>query len=323
MNVNELFQFKTGSLPALEKTEDGDIPLVYGTTENNGIAKYVKVYNEEQIFKPPLITVSYLGTAFVQVVPFTTSVVDKSNIIILEPKNKSMALEEMYFYAMQINRFARFGFHYGRRMNMRQLRKLELLPLQNISGKVDFSKMLPDTQRQKEIEHNMNYKEFPITQLFTKIDKGAYHVVSDLDNGKIPLISCVTDNNGIAGCYDIPKEATYYNAITVTSDGSPLCAFYHPYKFNAQDNVMICKPKSTLRLSTLFFIIWQFRGMMWRFSYGRKCYSQKFERIKLFLPVKNNEIDEDYIEELCQSRYGWKEIVNFAIEEVPNLSISS
>jgi hypothetical protein len=311
MRVDELFYFRTESLPALEKTEDGNIPLVYGTTYNNGVVKYVQVYSEAQIFKPPLITVSYLGTAFVQVVPFTTSVVDKSNIIVLEPKDKNMTLEEMYFHAMQINRFSKFGFHYGRRMNMRQLRKLELLPFKNAFTKIDFATMLPNVVAEPRIEHNTHFKEFPLDQLFERIDKGDYHVSSDLGNGKVPLISCVTDNNGIAGYYDIPEDATYQKAITVTSDGSPLCAFYHPYEFNAQDNVMVCKPKSSFRLSTIFFIMLQFRRMMWRFSYGRKCYFHKFERIKIFLPIKDKQVDEDYIEKLCKSCYGWKEVEKF------------
>jgi hypothetical protein len=88
MNINDLFTFETGKLDALEKTDDGNIPLVYGTSENNGVVKFVSVENNELIFTPPLITVSYLGSAFVQTVPFSTSVVDKSNIVILRPIKK-------------------------------------------------------------------------------------------------------------------------------------------------------------------------------------------------------------------------------------------
>jgi len=51
--------------------------------------------------------------------------------------------------------------------------------------------------------------------------------------------------------------------------------------------------------------------MGWRFNYGGKCYSKKFEKIKVFLPIKENEIDEDYIEKLCESCYGWKELKEF------------
>ena len=64
MKIIDLFNFETGQLPALEKTESGTIPLVYGTQYNNGIVKFVEIENDEQIFQPPLITVSYLGTGF-------------------------------------------------------------------------------------------------------------------------------------------------------------------------------------------------------------------------------------------------------------------
>lgn len=309
MKVTDLFDFKTGCLPALENTEDGDVPLVYGTTDNNGIVKFVKVNSESQIFKPPLITVSYLGTAFVQVVPFTTSVVDKSNIIILEPKDSKMSVEEMYFYSMQINKFASFGFHYGRRMNMRQLRKVELLPFKNVKTKVDIPVLLPTKAQKRNITHNINFKEFKIPQLFESVEKGAYHVRSELNVGHVPFVSCATHNNGIEGYYDIPEESTFSKYITVTSDGmSPLTTFYQAKKFNGQDNVMICKPKADFRLSTLFYIMLQFRRMRWRYSYGRKCYYQRFQKLAIMLPIKNDKIDEDYIESLCQSCYGWQKV---------------
>ena len=79
IKLNKLFSYSTGNLPALDLTEDG-------------VIKLVKVYENTKVYKPPLITVSYLGNAFVQVTEFTTSVVDKSNITVLIPREK-MSLE--------------------------------------------------------------------------------------------------------------------------------------------------------------------------------------------------------------------------------------
>ena len=196
--LTEIFDFKTGKLPALENTEDGDVPLVYGTTENNGITKFVEVEEESQIFKPPLVTVSYLGTAFVQVLPFTTSVVDKSNIIVLSPKEKKMSLEEMYFYAFQINRVGRFGFHYGRRMGMKNLRKMKLFISECDLPKVDIKKLLPLLTKPKKLEIATEYEHVPLTKLFT-VEKAKSKGFENYEKGDVPFITNGIGNNGVQG----------------------------------------------------------------------------------------------------------------------------
>ena len=63
-----------------------------------------------------------------------------------------MSLEEMYFYAFQINMTAKFGFNYGRRMNMRQLKKLKFIPYEDISkGYEDVMRRIPDDTKIKRL----------------------------------------------------------------------------------------------------------------------------------------------------------------------------
>ena len=112
---------------------------------------------------------------------------------------------------------------------------------------------------------------------------------------------------GIEGYFDI-KEELHSNCLTVASDGTPLTTFYQPYTFAAKDNVIILKPKEALKPSTLMFVALQINRMRWRFSYGRKCYSSKFKKTKIFLPFKDGNVDEDYLERLCLHCYGWKEL---------------
>ena len=152
------------------------------------------------------------------------------------------------------------------------------------------------------------WREVVITELFeTPIKTGHYHVSGILDEDSIPLVSCVRENGGFEGFFKFDDKGTIMNnAITIASDGTPLTSFYHYYPFTAKDNVLICKPNKKYKFTTLLFITTQLNRLKWRFSYGRKCYENKVHKIKIFLPFKNREINENYIENLFKSVDSWK-----------------
>lgn len=172
-----------------------------------------------------------------------------------------------------------------------------------------FTKPIAESTTAIPIDHNTQFEQITVVNMFTP-EKGFYHVSAKLDSGVVPLISCSAENMGIEGYFDI-KDYVHSNSLTVASDGTPLTTFYHCYEFAAKDNVIILKPKKPIRLSTILFVALQLNRMRWRFNYGRKCYSRKFKRIAVFLPVKNSEIDGAYIEKLCEHCYGWKELEGF------------
>ena len=156
---------------------------------------------------------------------------------------------------------------------------------------------------------NIKYEIFSLRDLFTYINTGSVHVSGDLDAGKIPLISCKTTENGTEGYFDI-RENIFENCVTIASDGSwPMSSFYHPYKFSAKDNVIVCQPKNNLSLKAILFITAQLNSQIWRFSYGRKCYLNKIEKIQIPLPViRNNEIDFGTIDMLIDSCQVWDDL---------------
>ena len=298
--IDDLFDFKTGSLTALGLTDDGDVPLVYGTSLNNGIVKFVSVDNEDQIFKPPLITVSYLGMAFVQLVPFTTSVVDKSNIIILEPKRK-MSVEELYFYSTLINQHAQFGFHYGRRMNMKKLKKLKVQEFKGTKLKVDFNPIFQKRKEGIKILPHRKWKYFNITTFFHPI-RSNFHAIDRLDDGNFPTVSRITHNNGIVGYYDKPDGANVYPRFWITVSTTSGKAYVQMNDFIATDNVVILEPKRDLKITTLFFIQFMINKTSWRYSYGRQCYKKMFSKTNVYLPIDDNdEIDETIMEKIVKN----------------------
>ena len=154
----------------------------------------------------------------------------------------------------------------------------------------------------------VNYQNFSPKELFT-INRGEYHVSSDLDSGAIPLISCKSVENGIEGLFSIETDI-FENCLTIASDGSwPLTTFYQPFKFAAKDNVIICVPNRKYNFKTILFIAAQFNNQIWRFSYGRKAYLNKLDKIKISMPITSkNEIDENAIEQIVDSCLIWADI---------------
>ncbi len=177
----------------------------------------------------------------------------------------------------------------------------------SVNKEVEFVNEIPREVLLRKIgERNyIEFKKIPITKILS-IETGKYHASRTLDEGNIPLVSCSAENNGIEGFFDIPREDTYKNAITVASDGQPLASFYHYYSFAAKDNVLVGFPRRNFRFTTIIYVLFELNRLRWRFSYGRKCYSNKIDKISIYVPVlENDEIDEDYIEWRVKNTPSW------------------
>ena len=159
-----------------------------------------------------------------------------------------------------------------------------------------------------------------LNSIFSEIKSGDYHASSQLDNGNIPLISCKTEktpDHGVEGYFDIPVNKTYENCVTITCDGDqPSTAFYHPYRFAAKDNVLVCIPKTNIKLTTILYAIACLNMERWRFSYGRKCYSNKIDKLTVpFFVNQDGSINENAIENIIPSE-SFDSIVKIALSKL-------
>jgi len=155
--------------------------------------------------------------------------------------------------------------------------------------------------------------------IFSEVKTGDFHASSHLDSGDIPLISCKTEktrDNGVEGYFEIPQDKTYENCVTITCDGDqPSTAFFHPYRFAAKDNVLVCIPKKGLKLTTILYAIACLNKERWRFSYGRKCYANKKDKLTVPFPIdKDGKIEEKAIEEILDGKH-FKPIVSNALKK--------
>lgn len=149
----------------------------------------------------------------------------------------------------------------------------------------------------------LRLSRFKLKAVFSEVKTGDYHASSRLKQGNIPLISCKTEGHGVEGHFNIPTEKTYSNCVTIACDGTPLTTFYHPYRFAAKDNVLVCIPRKDAKLTTIFYAVAYLNKERWRFSYGRKSYSNKIDKLSIPFPATpNGKIDENKIEEILQDK---------------------
>jgi len=144
----------------------------------------------------------------------------------------------------------------------------------------------------------MNIKMIPLPDLFT-VKTGDYHATSELEAGEIPLVSCGEANNGVIGNFDIPINHTYKRCLTIAYNGKPLLTKFHPYRFGAKDDVGVLIPKKEMSDNTLVYFATVLSKETWRYSYGRKCFSNKIPLLKIPTPVDTDmDIDESWIDGL-------------------------
>ena len=67
---------------------------------------------------------------------------------------------------------------------------------------------------------------------------------------------------------------------------------------------MICVPKKNIQLETILYAVGYLNKQRWRFSYGRKAYEQKKNKILIEFPSHRGKLDEDKIKHLFRNN-GW------------------
>jgi len=140
-----------------------------------------------------------------------------------------------------------------------------------------------------------DWKEYKLTDLFdfklgkaTKINK----------NGKYPVATSTTDNNGIQG---YAEKYQFENAITVSVRGGANC-FYQNEKFNATINAAVLEPKFKITPEIGIFLITVMNQWRFKYSYGRIANNGRLKKEIIKLPTKDGKPDwkwiQDYMDEV-------------------------
>jgi hypothetical protein len=307
-NIGSLFKIRYGDRAYTDKSilDDGTTPLIASQGVENGVYGFFDVRVK---YHSPVITVprtGSIGYAFVQLLPCTVT----DDCIVLIPK-KNMMIEYL-FYVATVVRFSRWRFNYARKITPVRLGEIKVLPDEEFKPTVFYNEMFERLypKSSKMLNHATSpavLSDFNITDLFT-LHRGHFHAIDQLEDGDYPTVSRVSVNNGVTGFYKKPSKAKILPKITLTVSTVSGDAFIQHSPFIATDNVVICKPKSPMRVTTLIYLQALLNKVKWRYSYGRQCYKGNFEKTVVKLPIlKDGEIDEDYIENLVTSLPYWDE----------------
>jgi type I restriction-modification system DNA methylase subunit len=156
-----------------------------------------------------------------------------------------------------------------------------------------------------------------VTEIFN-IESGDFHSTEkELDEGKLPLVSCGELENGLVGLFAAPEKSLIHkNAFTVAYNGQPLNTNFHPYEFLAKDDVAVCTLKAGVSLETAIVTAAILNIEKWRYSYARKCFKEKFTGTKIPMPVDGSgNLDVQLMKRLVQRNPYWK-YLSTHIEEV-------
>jgi predicted RNA methylase len=140
-------------------------------------------------------------------------------------------------------------------------------------------------------------KEFFIKDLFI-IKKGKNIIKSSLD-GLVPLISSSSNCNGI--CKYIKNSVYSSGGLTLTKNGNVGDCFFQPFPFDATSDVYILEPKcheiQNEKIGVYFASLIQ-KSLSNKYNWSYKLNDMRINREIINLPVKNNDIDFEFISKL-------------------------
>lgn len=328
VRIDEIFDIQYGNqlnFNAMTTATENGVNFISRSSKNLGIVAKVQKINKITPFPKELITVTmggtYLLSSFVQPSPFYTA----QNIKVLKPKFKMSLIEKLcYCKVIESNRY-KYTSH-GREANstFNSLRVPDYDFIKRISkglktddihisksSAINIKQTLTDTQK---------WSYFKFIDIFN-IKNGYYNKKPiKLEDGTIPFIGAVDNNNGVTEYYslndiennhkdskskghNIDKKIFKGNCVTISNNGSVGYAFYQKDDFTCSHdaNVLYLKEGNWNKYTALFFasIIKKER---FRWAYGRKWRPSRMVKSEIKLPAdKNGNPDWQYMENYIKS----------------------
>lgn len=303
--LDDLFKIHRARSGIFTDYEPGDVAYVGNGLTNNAVAGFVHPRRGDKIFNFRGIAVSAFCEATVQVPPFIGCGRAGNGMTLLEPKSE-MSAAQLAYIAAYINLTVRWRFSWYRQTTANRIRPLmvpEQLPSQSLP--FDVTAELPGTTPEQQPQWAVSLTRFEVGSLYD-LAPGEYHSLAALGDGPVPVVSCGDDNNGISAYCNV-VDHLHQGHLTIAFNGmNTLTAKYHPYQFAAKDDVAVCSPRVAMQITTELFISVMLNRERWRYSYFRKCFIDKLERVKILLPTTPEGIlDEDTIARVIQATPYW------------------
>lgn len=143
------------------------------------------------------------------------------------------------------------------------------------------------------------WKEFLITEIFSRIQRGKRQKSEDRITGHIAYYSASIGNNGLTDFISNPSFIFKDNAIIYSTFGD---AYFVPANFSTSDEITILYSKKLNKYNALF-IVQALQQNHSKYCFGRKAFSNKITKDKIMLPVNvKDEPDYKFMEEYIKER---------------------
>ena len=149
---------------------------------------------------------------------------------------------------------------------------------------------------------NRKWNFFKLTDLF-EIKKGERLTKDNRIEGKIPLITATSENNGVVQFINLKEfekvKKIFENKITIDMFFN---VFYHQYSYFSDDNVHTLIPKQSNNKYVSLFLVSVLNKLKEKYDYGRQVRLSRLNSELISLPVnKNNLPDWKFMEDYVKS----------------------
>lgn len=164
-------------------------------------------------------------------------------------------------------------------------------------------------QTKKELNlSDKQFKEYPISEIFKIRSVKGRITRQQLVSGDYKYITTSNKNFGFSGYHNEYAEEGKVFTVDSATDGK---SFYQTHKFIGSDHVEILEPldkyKDKVNIYNALYIQTLLNYYLDKYEYSRKRAQKRIKKEYLYLPIKNQEIDwnfmEQYIKSLPYSEY--------------------
>lgn len=282
MSINTYFNVEYGQHEYNSKAnlKVGNVPLISSTSVNNGIYGFYDV--------PPhyknVISLPRTGSIGESRIHNYSCCID-DNCLVLIPKKK-MSLKQLYYAATVLRNF-KWRFKYGRQITPQRILDIQLSLIGKINADWEKPKFKIDNIQVNFI-HIMKKLDGERLENLFEILKGDGEYYENCKEGKTPLISATSENNGVLGFVNL-KPIFQTPAITVERILGK--AFVQTVGFvTVPDDIFVLKPKIKFSIPELFFIATLLSLNGWRFSYSLKVTESRLRRIVFNFKMKTKTV---------------------------------
>lgn len=170
------------------------------------------------------------------------------------------------------------------------------------------------------------WREFFVSEIFTKIQRGKRLTKGNQQNGEVPYVSSTAANNGVDNFIGNSKGVrTFENCLTLANSGSVGSTFFHHYTFVASDHVtalILERPNKYIFL----FLSGIIRRLEEKYSFNREINDKRIQREKILLPVNSDGLPdwqfmEDFIKQKEQKQIA--DLKDYYADKAVELMIST